>query len=62
MLSSARPARADIIASFVWGATGVDPVAIVVTIVLLVLAGAEACLWPALRATRVNPMEALRAD
>ncbi|HEX7034234.1 MAG TPA: ABC transporter permease [Pseudomonadales bacterium] len=51
-----------LLAAFVWGATGVDPVAIVVTAVLLVVVGAQACLWPALRATRVNPMEALRAD
>ena len=51
-----------VIATLVWGETGVDPVALLVTALLLIVVGVQACLWPALRATRVNPMVALRTE
>jgi putative ABC transport system permease protein len=39
-----------------------DPLSFVVTAVVLVVAAAMACLVPAWRAARVNPLEALRAE
>lgn len=41
---------------------GIDPVAIVGVCVLLAIAGLLACLLPALRAARVQPMHALRGE
>jgi len=55
-------AASRVIASLVWGQTGADPISIVATMVLLLLVGLQACLWPALKATRVNPIVALRAE
>jgi ABC-type antimicrobial peptide transport system permease subunit len=39
-----------------------DPLAFVVSAVLLVVVSIAACLIPARRATQVNPMDALRSD
>ena len=55
-------AAARVIASQVWGATGIDLVALAGVIAVLIVVGLQACLWPALRATRVNPTIALRAE
>jgi ABC-type antimicrobial peptide transport system permease subunit len=38
----------------------VDPIAFLSAVVMLILAGAIAALWPALRMLRSNPVEALR--
>jgi putative ABC transport system permease protein len=53
---------ARVITSQVWGATAIDGVVLSGVIAVLSLVGLQACLWPALRATRVNPMIALRAE
>jgi ABC-type antimicrobial peptide transport system permease subunit len=55
-------AAARVIASQVWGATTVDPAALAGAVAVLAVAGLQACLWPALRAARVSPMIALRAE
>jgi ABC-type antimicrobial peptide transport system permease subunit len=39
-----------------------DPVTLAGTLLVITLAGAAACLLPARRALRVNPMTALRGD
>ena len=38
----------------------VDPVVFVLALIVLLLAGAMAALWPALRMLKGNPVEALR--
>lgn len=43
-------------------AGGLDPLVLAGVSMLLLAAGLVACLWPALRASRVHPMRALRAD
>jgi putative ABC transport system permease protein len=46
--------------SFLYGVAGDDPLTIGLSIVVLCLAGLAACLLPALRAVRTNPVTALR--
>jgi putative ABC transport system permease protein len=48
------------IASFLYGVSGGDPLTLVGAVLTLALAAAIACFLPALRATRVNPITALR--
>jgi ABC-type antimicrobial peptide transport system permease subunit len=46
--------------SFLYGVSGGDPMTLSAAVLILALAAAIACLVPALRATRVNPISALR--
>lgn len=55
-------AAARVIASQVWGAQAIDVAALAGVIIVLGVVGLQACLWPALRATRVNPLIALRSE
>jgi putative ABC transport system permease protein len=48
------------IASFLYGVSGGDPLTLAAAVLILALAAALACLLPALRAARVNPITALR--
>jgi putative ABC transport system permease protein len=48
------------IASFLYGISGGDPLTLAAAVLILALAAALACLLPALRAARVNPITALR--
>jgi putative ABC transport system permease protein len=48
--------------AILYGVQSNDALTFVSAIALLGLAGALACYWPARRATRVNPVEALRRD
>jgi len=48
--------------SQLYAVTRSDPLSYVVAGVLLLLAAVVACLLPARRATRINPIEALRAE
>jgi predicted permease len=55
-------AAARVIASQVFGAGAIDVAALAGAIIVLAVVGLQACLWPALRASRVSPMIALRAE
>jgi putative ABC transport system permease protein len=46
--------------NILYGVSGTDPIALMLAILALGLAAASACLLPALRATRINPIIALR--
>jgi putative ABC transport system permease protein len=46
--------------NILYGVSGTDPIALMLAILVLGLAAASACLLPALRATRINPIIALR--
>jgi putative ABC transport system permease protein len=48
------------IESLLYGVSGGDPITLAAAVLILGLAAAVACLLPALRATRVNPITALR--
>jgi ABC-type antimicrobial peptide transport system permease subunit len=48
------------IESILYGVSGNDPVSVALAVVVLRLAALVACLLPALRAVRVNPITALR--
>jgi predicted permease len=49
-----------LLASQIWGVSTYDPVSFALVIALLLFVGLQACLWPARRASRVDPMIALR--
>ena len=46
----------------IWNVSPWDPVSFVAVAAVLMVVGPQATLWPALRATRVNPVAALRRD
>jgi ABC-type lipoprotein release transport system permease subunit len=48
------------IGSFLYGIPSTDPITLVVAVLVLGLAVTFACLLPALRAVRINPVRALR--
>jgi putative ABC transport system permease protein len=48
--------------STLYGISPRDPGVFATSTIVLLLAAASACLIPALRATRVDPTEAMRAD
>jgi putative ABC transport system permease protein len=51
---------ARFIEGMLYGVTAIDPISMLIAILVLCLAGCLACLVPALRATRINPITALR--
>ncbi|WP_206410027.1 hypothetical protein, partial [Lysobacter enzymogenes] len=55
-------AASRLIRRFVFGISTADPAAIALVIGLLMATAALAALWPALRAARSDPMQALRAQ
>jgi predicted permease len=55
-------AASTLLASQLHGVSPHDPVAFAGVIAVLLFVGAQACLWPARRATRVDPMVALRDE
>jgi putative ABC transport system permease protein len=51
-----------LIRSVLYGTSPLDPTVFVLVIVTLLLSSTAACLVPAWRAARINPMDALRAE
>ncbi len=51
-----------LMASLLYGVSATDPITLVMTAVLLTCVAALACYLPARRATRINPLDALRRD
>jgi ABC-type antimicrobial peptide transport system permease subunit len=59
---AASLALARVVRASLYQTAPTDPVILTVTIAVLLAISAVACLAPARRATRVDPLEALRAD
>jgi putative ABC transport system permease protein len=57
---SASLGLSQIIARVLYGVSAVDPVSLVLSVLILGLVALIACLLPALRATRIDPLTALR--
>ena len=55
-------AAARLLARQVWNVQAFDPIAFTLVCSVLFVAGLQACLWPALRASRTDPIIALRTD
>lgn len=55
-------AAAKMVAGQIWNISPFDPVAFAGVSAILLIAGIQACLWPALRAGRLDPLTALRQD
>jgi putative ABC transport system permease protein len=53
---------ARLLARQIWNVSAFDPLAFAVVSAVLLLAGLQACVWPALRASRTDPVIALRQE
>jgi putative ABC transport system permease protein len=51
-----------LLARQIWNVSPLDPVSFTAVAIVLLLAGLQACLGPARRAARIDPMEALRCE
>jgi predicted permease len=55
-------AAGRVMRELIWGVSPWDPLSFAAVAAVLLVVGLQATLWPALRATRVNPVAALRKD
>ena len=55
-------ATSRLLTTLLVGVTALDPIIVAAGVGALALVGLAACVWPALRATRVNPAAALRSE
>jgi putative ABC transport system permease protein len=55
-------ALSRIIAGQLWGISAYDPLTLAAVVLLLIIIGTLACWIPARRATRINPLAALRCE
>ncbi len=53
---------ARLLAKQVWNVPTFDPIALLAVSTVLLVAGVQACFWPALRAARIDPVIALRQE
>jgi predicted permease len=53
---------ARMVAGQIWNVKAFDPLAFGAVSAILLIAGIQACVWPALRAGRIDPITALRQD
>jgi putative ABC transport system permease protein len=53
---------ARVMATQIWKVSTFDPISFGTVSVLLLVAGLQACYWPARRAARVDPIVALRQE
>ena len=51
---------AKLLANKIWNISAFDPIAFAVVTLIVLAAGVQACLWPAWRASRIDPIVALR--
>jgi putative ABC transport system permease protein len=59
---TASAGATQLIRSMLYGTAPYDPVVIVAVILTLLFIASIACIFPALRASRLNPMQALRTE
>jgi len=53
---------ASVLRTWLFGVSPTDPVSVLIAAALFIGVGLVACAIPALRATRIEPVEALNAD
>jgi putative ABC transport system permease protein len=58
----ASAASAKLVQQLVWKVSPFDPLSFVAVAGVLLVAGVLACLWPALRAARIDPLSTLRGE
>jgi putative ABC transport system permease protein len=55
-------AVASLLARKVWNVSPFDPLAFLIVSLILLAAGLQACVWPAQRAAKIDPIIALRQE
>jgi ABC-type antimicrobial peptide transport system permease subunit len=55
-------AAARVLQQMIWKVSPFDPLSFAVVAGVLLMVGLQACLWPAFRAARVDPVSVLRSE